>query len=496
MDAGMMNFSNSKKQLHGFTIIELLVVIIIIGVLASISIITYGSWHKSVTITQLKNDLNGAATAMENARTFGDAYPDDINNVATFMPTKDTNGNPVVTLTGGSNDGGTTYCIDAVSPDDVNLHYYTDSTIGTTGALQGTCSTAHPSPSGLVATPTSSSSISLSWTAVTGATGYTLQRDTTASFNTPTTVNQVGTSYVSSGLTQGSTYYYRVRSVTSGINSGWSSATSAIPQATVQALVVAGGGGGGGGNNAGGGGGAGGLIYNSSYVVAAGPVTVTVESGGTGGTMNADTATNGGNSVFGSLTAVGGGRGAYASPSNPAGFVGGSGGGGGAYISGSPLGGLGISGQGNSGGNGYVLGTYTYTTSGGGGGAGGVGGNGAAIAGVGGVGVQYSISGTATYYAGGGGGGSWNGYGTSNVGGLGGGGNGGQSSSATAGTANTGGGGGGAGYPATTAGNGGSGVVIISYPTGSLSASGGNSIYASGLNTVHVFTGGGTFTVN
>ena len=53
--------------------------------------------------------------------------------------------------------------------------------------------------------------------------------------------------------------------------------------------------------------------------------------------------------------------------------------------------------------------------------------------------------------------------------------------------------GGGGGYNAT-GGNGSAGVVVISYATGTLTATGG-SITTSGGNTIHTFTTNGTFTV-
>jgi hypothetical protein len=125
----------------------------------------------------------------------------------------------------------------------------------------------------------------------------------------------------------------------------------------VEALVIGGGGGGGNGNGTSayaGGGGAGGLIYNSNiYVTALNNITITV---GTGGAA----ATNGGNSVFLTLTAIGGGSGG--SGGTQAGS-GGSGGGGSSSISGS----AGTVNQGNSGGIGISL------IGGGGGGAGNVG---------------------------------------------------------------------------------------------------------------------------
>ena len=80
----------------------------------------------------------------------------------------------------------------------------------------------------------------------------------------------------------------------------------------VEVLVVAGGGGGGG--RVGGGGGAGGLIYSNVFAVTNnGVYTVKVGAGGASGTgtgwQKTDKGANGTNSVFGSLTAIGGGGG-------------------------------------------------------------------------------------------------------------------------------------------------------------------------------------------
>ncbi|MCX6812715.1 MAG: DUF2341 domain-containing protein [Candidatus Berkelbacteria bacterium] len=223
---------------------------------------------------------------------------------------------------------------------------------------------------------------------------------------------------------------------------------------SVAALVVAGGGSGG--NGRAGGGGAGGLISNSSFAVSTQAYTITVGDGGTSGN-------NGGNSVFSSLTAIGGGKG-NAIGGN--GSSGGSGGGAGVNYSGvTPTGGAGTSGQGNVGGNSYGV-ADNPRNSGGGGGAGSAGVSGA-LRPDGGTGLANSISGSSVFYAAGGGGG-WGGsdrtnYG-SGVGGSGIGGNGGSASpnaNGTNGTNNTGSGGGGGGDG--SGGLGGSGVVIIRY---------------------------------
>ena len=250
---------------------------------------------------------------------------------------------------------------------------------------------------------------------------------------------------------------YRIHTFTSG---GTFTVTTG---GTVEVLVVGGGGGGGGNPTAGagmGGGGAGGLIYNSGYVIAPGAMSVTVGDGGAGGTSTGyNLGSNGNNSVFGTLTAVGGGRGGGYNAQ--AGGNGGSGGGGGCGASvGAP--GSGTSGQGNPGGAAL---TGSPWRSGGGGGAGEAGT--AATAGTGGKGgngLSYSISGTSVFYAGGGGGSSYNsGVG---LGGSGGGGNGvlGDGQNATSNTGGGGGGGGTTGGNSGKGGNGGSGIVIIRYP--------------------------------
>lgn len=241
----------------------------------------------------------------------------------------------------------------------------------------------------------------------------------------------------------------------------------------VEVMVVAGGGSGGASaGRGGGGGGAGGLVYSSSFAITPGsPLSVIVGNGG----VNA----NGENSVFGSITAIGGGRGG----SNSNGFNGGSGGGAGSqgfYNSGS-----GTIGQGNDGGG------TDSNAGGGGGGAGSKGLNGvdfssSPASGSGGSGSFYpqfaSIGGSpAGWFAGGGGGGLRDEVSVGRLGGPGGGGRGGsQTTTAGNGVTNTGGGGGGANWNLTTIGSGGSGIVIVSYDLPNFQYSGsGHSIYIS-----------------
>jgi hypothetical protein len=248
-----------------------------------------------------------------------------------------------------------------------------------------------------------------------------------------------------------------------------SSTTFVVPAGITniaEVLVVAGGGGGGG--TFGGGGGAGGVLYATNFLVTPGAsLTVTVGAGGTGGRGFGNgtqqvSATNGGNSVFGSLNAIGGGFGGQYPNFN----AGSGGSGGGSDDSGS--GGTGTVGQGFNGGLGST------NVGGGGGGAGSPGANsaGATLGANGGIGRPNPIVGSTAgqlvsgvYYLGGGGGSGGTGT-SSGLGGFGGGGNGISVGNGISGTANTGGGGGSSwnnGYQAVQGGNGGSGIVIIKY---------------------------------
>ncbi len=255
-------------------------------------------------------------------------------------------------------------------------------------------------------------------------------------------------------------------------------------------LLVAGGAGGGSGLIGGAGGGAGGVIQDSSYPITLGSITVTVGTGGAGGSNSLGG--NGTDSIFGTHTAIGGGGGAQGFTDSTPGGNGGSGGGGAALNSvfgpnGNP--GTGTVTQGNNGGLAY--GAPSYAGSGGGGGASTPGGDANGTnAGNGGNGITSSISGSAVDYGGGGGGGGFGAI--AGTGGLGGGGAGNTTGGAgTNGTANTG-GGGGAGSN-TAGGNGGDGVAIIAYPTGTMTCIGGT-ITTSGGNTIHTFTTSGIFT--
>lgn len=221
-----------------------------------------------------------------------------------------------------------------------------------------------------------------------------------------------------------------------------------------EVLVVAGGGGAC--PSHGSAGGAGGVVWHSGYV-ASGSNTVIVGAGGIG-TAYTTRPGNGSNSVFGAITAIGGGAGGAHALALKNGMDGGSGGAGAEYA-GRGAAGNGL--QGNSGGgigygnDGSSVGTNIMAEGGGGAGAAGLGPQG-------GIGVefpQFAPYGSPAGWFGGGG----SGY-ESVAGGQGGGGNCTEAGgSASDGVKNTGGGGGAKNSYPGTGGSGGSGIVIVRY---------------------------------
>jgi hypothetical protein len=415
----------------------------------------------------------------------------------------------------------TTYYWNAFAKDPWNSNTWTQSaacnsfTVPPAGLLPGTPGT--PSPTNI-----QTSTLTLSWTAASNATYYTIQRspNTTSSYSTVATTSAL--TYNDSGLTSSSTYWYQIfatNSSGSGPTSTGVSVTMGHTTTTVTYLTasttwtvpanwnnssntietIGGGGGGGGGgtsnttNSGAGGGGGGGGAYSIATNVTLTPsaqVTVSVGAGGAAAATGADSffcnaTTNCANIASSSVVvgAKGGGPGTAGSTSAK-----GAAGSGGASASG----------FGNykvNGGAGAAGGATSTTVGGGGGGAGGAGGCGSAscnsgsqgaagsagnagsgqTGGVGGEGDNtYGGAGGAAAGGAGGAGAEWGtGHGS---GGGGGGGTGGASNTAasvtggTAGAYGAGGGGGGGGGKASSgtkagsAGKAGSvGIVVITY---------------------------------
>jgi hypothetical protein len=363
-------------------------------------------------------------------------------------------------------------------------------TAGSLGSINATSSV------NLTVAATSDSTVSYSITSGSLPSGVTLNSSTGAITGTAPNVGST------------TTYNFTVRATDSENQDTDRNFSITITAATMVEYLVVAGGGSGASRTIGGGGGGGGLLNSTLAITPGTPYTVTVGGGAAGATSVDTPGARGTSSVFGSITAMGGGGGVGNYNSQPAsgGKDGGSGGGG---STASYAGGLGIySGssylsqtrQGYDGGAGF--GGAGNGQGGGGGGAGAVGGTGTSgVAGSGGAGLyvsQFTNAGSPSGYYGGGGGGSSE-YVNGTGGGTGGGGIPGAGATTGSGTANTG-GGGAAGRGSGTAqngGSGGSGIVIVRYADSYAAAASttGSPTYTTPAGyRVYTFTSSGSIT--
>jgi subtilisin family serine protease len=114
---------------------------------------------------------------------------------------------------------------------------YSNDAIVTTQAVAGPAT-----PTGLTTSSITATSITVGWSAVTGATNYTLQWATSSSGPWTTLATQTGRSYRHAGRTSGTTYYYQVRANSSAGSSAYSapvSATTLVAAPTAPSNVAA-----------------------------------------------------------------------------------------------------------------------------------------------------------------------------------------------------------------------------------------------------------------
>lgn len=124
----MLTFN--RKRSEGFTIVELLIVIVVIAILAAITIVSYNGIQKRAAESAVKSDLRNAATALEVAAIDG---PSTVTSFPSSVKASGKVGLSLSTPTGGSR-----YCING-SYQGTSVIFYYDAN---SGIQTGSCSGA------------------------------------------------------------------------------------------------------------------------------------------------------------------------------------------------------------------------------------------------------------------------------------------------------------------------------------------------------------------
>jgi len=236
---------------HGFTIVELLIVIIVIAILAAITTVAYNGIQQRAVDSAVRSGLSDAVKQLENKKTLDSAYPADL--AATGLQSDSL---VVYQYTHTASPEG--YCLSATSPKSKTLAYHItntntaiqsavcdghtppDATVAATPSFVRTASSGGPM-NFTVTTNEDWSSLTLTWSAVSGAARYeVMSRETAAaswyyratangssscsgscqgnwSGGIPSsTTSVVWTDAISVPRLAGNHYEYRVRSVDSG----------------------------------------------------------------------------------------------------------------------------------------------------------------------------------------------------------------------------------------------------------------------------------------
>ncbi len=119
-----------SKNTRGFTIVELLVVMVIITLLATITGVMIVGWRENALSDAMNHDLRQAAAGLRDSKNFSDGFPDSLP--AEFEPSEN-----VILDYSLRADGS--YCLNATSPSNSDVRWYVDSNEGV-DPQEGSCS--------------------------------------------------------------------------------------------------------------------------------------------------------------------------------------------------------------------------------------------------------------------------------------------------------------------------------------------------------------------
>lgn len=142
-----MKFSLSGRR--GFTVVELIVVVMAVAILATITYVAYGASRERAALASVQSDAHGVQTGMEDMRNWKNAYP-VLPSGTVFSGADSTRGiftqsdGVLVTYVEGSADY---YCVDIVSRAFPAMKYFYDTRNESKTLLMGDCAGGEYDPS-------------------------------------------------------------------------------------------------------------------------------------------------------------------------------------------------------------------------------------------------------------------------------------------------------------------------------------------------------------
>lgn len=247
-----------RRITRGFTIIELLVVISVIGILATITLIGFNRYQADSRDSQRSSKATIISEALEKYYDKNGEYPScnaltDTASVVTTNTLIGTDPTVLVAPQAASNQtnsielcttltvgyptdsfayvgDGSTICSTGNSCLTYSLQYKEEST-GTIKSITSRRQTSVCTSgdiTNLSATTFSFDQVDLTWSAIGGATTYNIQRATDSAFTTNMVQSTSSTSSASvTGLTLGTLYYFRVQPANATTSCNWSNTSSA-----------------------------------------------------------------------------------------------------------------------------------------------------------------------------------------------------------------------------------------------------------------------------